>query len=86
MKLDVEDGRVTIDAHDLAPLINCAASEVPGLMRSGEISSVFETGEGEDAGRFRVTFLYQGTKVRFTCTDDGTVLSQIRTQAPPKGA
>ena len=79
MKLDVKEGRVTIDAHDLAPLIGCDASEVPGLMRAGKITSIFEKGEGTDAGRFRVTFRYGATRVRFTCAADGTVLSQIRT-------
>ena len=80
MKLEVEEGRVVIDAFDLAPLINCDPSEVPGLMRTGQITSVFEQGEGEDAGRFRVTFRYRDTRVRFTCAADGTVLSHIRTR------
>ncbi len=79
MKLDVTDGQITIDAHDLAPLIGCAPADVPELMRSGKITSVFETGAGEDAGRFRVSFRYKTTRVRLTCQDDGTVLSKIRT-------
>ena len=85
MKLDVKDGRVTIDAHDLAPLLECAPAEVPDLMRAGRITSVFEQGEGDDAGRFRVTFRFRATRVRFTCAGDGTVLSQIRTKGALDG-
>ncbi len=85
MKLDVEDGGVMIDAHDLAPLIGCAPSEVPGLMRDGQITSLYEKGEAEDVGRFRVTFSYRGTRVRFTCADDGQVISQIRIAGAPDG-
>ncbi len=80
MRLDVTDGQITVDARDLAPLIGCAPAEVPTHMREGRITSTFEKGEGEDAGRFRVTFRFGTTKVRFTCAEDGTVLSQIRTQ------
>ena len=85
MKLDVSDGRTTIDAHDLAPLIGCDPAEVPPLMRAGKITSVFEKGEGTDAGRFRVTFRLGATKVRFTCAADGTVLSHIRTRGAGDG-
>ncbi len=85
MKLEVENDRVVIDAFDLAPLIGCQPSDVPGLMRSGQITSVFEKGEGEDAGRFRVTFRFGATKVRFTCAEDGEVLSHIRTKGSEDG-
>ncbi|WP_306113117.1 MULTISPECIES: DUF6522 family protein [unclassified Roseovarius] len=80
MKLDVSGDKITVDAGDLAPLIGCAPAEVPQLMREGRITSTFEKGEGEDAGRFRVTFRFGTTKVRFTCAEDGSVLSHIRTQ------
>ncbi len=79
MRLDVQDGQITIDAHDLAPLIGCTPSQVPELMRAGKITSVYERGEGDDAGRFRVSFRYRAARVRFTCLEDGTVVSQIRT-------
>ncbi|MEO3416738.1 DUF6522 family protein [Roseovarius sp. CAU 1744] len=85
MKLEVTDGGVTVDARDLAPLIGCRPADVPGLMREGKITSVFERGEGADAGRFRVSFRFGATKVRFTCAEDGTVLSQIRTTVPDAG-
>lgn len=80
MKLDVSSGQIIIDAQDLAPLIGCDPAEVQELMRAGRITSTFEKGEGEDAGRFRVTFRHGATRVRFTCAEDGTVLSHIRTQ------
>jgi hypothetical protein len=47
-------------------------------MRVGEIASRFETGEGEDAGKVRLTFFHRGRRVRLTCSIDGTVLSTTR--------
>ncbi len=79
MQQDGRDGRVTMDAPDLAPLIGCAPEDVPKLMRQGQTASIFETGEGEDSGRFRITFRHRATRVRLTCAADGTVLSHIRT-------
>ncbi len=81
MKLEVGPTGVTIDARDLAPLLDLPAAKVQGLMRDGKITSFYEKGEGADAGRFRVTFRHRGTRVRFTCDAAGAVLSQMRVKA-----
>lgn len=82
MKIDLAGGKPTIDFVDLAVLLGVAPADVQEKMHSGEITSQFETGEGEDAGRFRLTFFYDAKRVRLTCDAEGTVLSTSRTPAP----
>ena len=78
MKIDLSGDRPTIDARDLGELLDLPQEEVQLLMRRGKITSRFETGEGEDTGKVRLTFLQQGRRVRLTCTKDGTVLTTSR--------
>ncbi|MFD0860517.1 DUF6522 family protein [Roseovarius aquimarinus] len=78
MKVQIKDGQPVIDAEDLAPLLGLTAAEVQAKMRTKEITTRFETGVGEDAGRIRLTFLYQTKKLRLTCLEDGTVLKTAR--------
>ena len=74
------DGPV-VPAQDLAPLLGVEPAELPRLMREGEVAAAHEIGVGEDAGRFRLRFRYGSRMVRLTCTDDGAVISTIRTDA-----
>lgn len=73
------EGQATVDAADLGPLLGLAPAEVPEKMRNGEITSRFESGIDDDAGRFRLTFYYDEKRIRLTCDADGTVLSTSRT-------
>ncbi|WP_298837787.1 DUF6522 family protein [uncultured Roseobacter sp.] len=81
MKIDMSGDQPIIDARDLGELLDLPADEIQALMRSGEITSRFETGEAEDAGKVRLTFFHQGRRVRLTCSNDGTVLSTSRVTA-----
>ena len=72
-----------IDAEDLGPLLDLDPSQVPGLMREGQITSRFERGEGEDLGRFRVTFLHGRTTLRLIVSADGSVVQKSRIVAAP---
>ncbi|PTX54697.1 hypothetical protein C8N43_3515 [Litoreibacter ponti] len=78
MKIDMSGDQPTIDARDLGQLLDLPPDEVQNLMRAGEITSRFETGEDEDAGKVRLTFFHRGRRVRLTCSKDGTVLSTTR--------
>ena len=78
LKIDVSDGKVTIDASDLAPLLELEADDLRAQMRNGDVRILSESGEGDDAGRHRVTFWTQRWRVRLTCDADGTVLKQSR--------
>jgi hypothetical protein len=79
MKIEIIDDQPVIGAHDLGPLLGLAPEVVQAKMRQGEITSKYELGQDEDAGRFRLTFYYAAKRVRLTCAQDGTVISTIRT-------
>lgn len=72
------EGGFTVDAEDLGPLLGLDPSLVPGLMQVGRITSRSETGEGEDLGRFRLTFRYGAITVRLVVTAEGELLHQSR--------
>lgn len=78
MKIEINNGQPVIDARDLGGLLGIDRRDVQSRMRAGEITSRFETGAGEDAGRFRLTFFFADQRVRLTCTSDGEVASTIR--------
>ncbi len=78
MKIDIGPEGYVIAAEDLGPLLGVAPADIPDLMRSGAISGVFEMGEGEHAGSFRMTFRHKSDRVQLTCARDGRVLSRTR--------
>lgn len=78
MKIEIDQGQPVIDAQDLGKLLGLDPADVQVKMREGQITSRFETGEGEDAGRFRLTFFFGDQRVRLTCAEDGEVISTIR--------
>jgi len=78
MKIDMSGDQPTIGARDLGQLLEVPPDEVQNLMRAGEVTSRFEIGEGEDAGKVRLTFFHRGRRVRLTCSKDGNVLSTTR--------
>ncbi len=79
MKIEMQAGQPIIDAKDLAGLLDLTPAEVQARMRTEDINTRFEIGEGEDAGRIRLRFLYTTKTVRLTCAEDGTVLTTVRT-------
>lgn len=78
MKIEMDQGQPVIDARDLGTLLGMPPADVQTRMRAGDITSRFETGEGEDAGRFRLTFIHGDQRIRLTCAADGEVISTIR--------
>lgn len=78
MKITMNNGQPVIDAAYLATLLGLRAENVHAKMRAGEITTRFETGEGGDVGRMRLTFFHDNKKTRLTCLEDGTVLKTLR--------
>lgn len=78
MKLTVNGTGVEVAAEDLAPLLELEPSELRRRMRDGAVTSIYEIGQDEDAGRFRVTFRSADWRVRLTCAHNGTVLKRLR--------
>ena len=83
MKIEMNNGQPVIDARDLGKLLDLDPAGVQAKMRKGDITSKFEIGQDEDAGRFRLTFYFNGKRLRLTCSEDGEVISTVRTDAPP---
>ena len=84
MKIKMNNGQPVIDARDLGKLLDLDPAEVQAKMRKGDITSKFEIGQDEDAGRFRLTFYFNGKRLRLTCSEDGEVISTVRTDALPR--
>ena len=78
MKIDLTNGQVTVDAADLAPLLEMEPDFLRRQLRNGDVRILSETGEGDDAGKQRVTFWTKQWRVRLTCDADGTVVKQSR--------
>ena len=78
MKVDIGPEGYVVEAEDLGPLLGVDPKEVPALMRDGGITGLFELGQDEHAGSFRMTFWHKGRHVRLICAKDGTVLARHR--------
>ena len=76
------DGFV-VDAEILGTAFELDPATVPDRLRMGEITSRCEAGEGEDAGRWRLTFYYGGRALRLIVDAQGTVLSRQTFPAHP---
>ena len=84
MRLERTKRGFQIDAADLGPLLGISPADTQRLMRAGRITSLHEAGEGEDAGRHRITFRHGATRVRFTVDESGEVLLRTRSTVAPK--
>ncbi|MEZ5900989.1 MAG: DUF6522 family protein [Hyphomicrobiaceae bacterium] len=69
------DGFV-VTARVLAEAFGLTEEGVRDKMRSGTITSRSETGVGDDEGRYRLTFHYEGRALRLVVDDRGTVLKR----------
>lgn len=69
-----EDGSPTVDAETIAHGLGIRAIDVQPLMRSGEITSRCEVGQGEDAGLTRLTFFLRGARFRIVVDAAGRVV------------
>lgn len=82
MKVTLTPNGAIVEASDLGLLLDVAPQDVPIKMRNGEITSQSAQGEGDDAGRTRLTFWYDGKRVRLFCDATGEVVKTSRTLAP----
>ncbi|MFC3567925.1 DUF6522 family protein [Paracoccus simplex] len=87
-RISRQDGRFVVDADLLGPAFGLDPALVPGLMQQGRITSRHETGEGADAGTFRLSFFHAGRVLRLTVDAEGRILKQARFDRPerPGGA
>jgi hypothetical protein len=72
--VEVRSDEIQIDAAVVAAGLGIELSAVCGLMRSGQLTSLCERGEGDDQGRFRMTFFYRGKRFRVTVDEEGRIV------------
>lgn len=70
---------VTVDAEMLAPHLGLSVPDLRQAMNAGEVRTLLERGEAEDAGRMRLTFRYGGIQFSLMREPDG----QLRETEPP---
>ena len=72
--IEVNQDGFVVEAEVIAKAFKLAPQDIQPLMRSGEITSLSETGVGEDEGRARLTFHYAGHSMRLVVDQEGTIL------------
>lgn len=85
-RIDVTEQGFVVDAHELAEAFGLEPDRVPELMRTSRITTRCETGEGEDAGRHRLTFFFKGRALRLTVDQAGRILKRARFDIPARNA
>lgn len=80
-----------VEAPLLAETFGLTEAGVRAAMRAGDLTSRCETGEGEDAGRWRLTFHHRDRALRLVVDAAGTIHKRttfpirMRGQAGPAG-
>ena len=69
--------RIEVDADVVARGLKISPDSLKQGMREGSISSRSEHGEGEDAGKLRLTFFSATRRVRITADTEGNILTCI---------
>jgi len=83
-KIDLTEQGFVVEAQELAAAFGLDPGQVPALMRENRITTRCETGQGEDAGRHRLTFYYRGQALRLTIDSGGTILKRARFDVPAR--
>ncbi len=68
----------TVDASIIADGLGLPEHAIARGMSTGAITTRTERGEGEDAGRFRLSFFHRQKVLRLTVDEAGTILSRAR--------
>lgn len=86
--IEIDENGICVSAELLGELLDLPPTRIQPLMAAGEISSRHERGIEEDAGRYRLTFVYRDRQARLTVDGAGRILkrSRITGAAGPKPA
>jgi hypothetical protein len=71
-----EQGAVSIDAALIAEGFAIEAALVQPLMHCGAITSLYERGANEDAGRYRLTFFHEKRCLRLVIDSTGNIIER----------
>ena len=78
------DGTPEIDAAVAARAMKFAVEYFLRQMQRGAIRGRVERGSGEDEGRHRLSFRHRDRELTMIVDEDGRIVSQELTLAPPK--
>lgn len=73
-QISFNDQMIEIDATLIAKGLGMHPDVLRQAMREGRVTRTVEKGEGEDAGRFRVTFYSLNCRLRLLFNDEGILL------------
>ncbi|MCA0425217.1 MAG: DUF6522 family protein [Proteobacteria bacterium] len=73
-EVERENDSYVVDAELLSRAFNLPADDVRARMKAGHITSRLEAGEGDDEGRWRITFYSGNRALRLTVDQAGQVL------------
>jgi hypothetical protein len=76
MQVNIEAEAFVVDAALIGELLGIPAADVPNLMRSGDITSVCETGVDADQDTFRLNLFHGGRHARLRVDANGRVLQR----------
>lgn len=65
---------IQVEAKLVADGLGIEESQVPVLIRSGDITSMCERGVGDDEGRHRLTFFHRGMRLRLVVEESGRLI------------
>lgn len=71
-----EGGTVQVDAEIVAAGLQINSEALRQGLRDGHVTSLCETGQDEDAGRFRITFFSPTRRLRLIVDAHGAVLQR----------
>jgi len=67
---------ITVDASVIAARLGLSPDRLMTEMQRGLVFQVTEKGEGEDAGRYRLTFRYRAREAVITVDKDGNPVGE----------
>ncbi len=77
--ISINNDGATVDVTVLADGLGVEAADIHLLIRQGKLTSKFEKGVGDDAGRCRLTFWMGAKRFRILVDAQGTVLKRFHT-------
>lgn len=78
----MDQGGFEIEAADLARHFRIDPADVPDLLRNQRIKAICERGEGEDAGRYRLSFRFGASRLSLVIDDTGKILRRTSIHWP----
>jgi len=73
--ISFENSTITIDPDIVARGLRLTPEVLRDHLRSGTVTSLCEKGEGDDAGRFRLTFFSPTRRLRLIADETGKILT-----------